>query len=371
MQELLLLGTRGVPAAHGGFETLAEHLSLHLASKGWSVSVYCQTEEVGSAVVEDVWRGVRRILVPAGGDSSAASVIFDWRCLMDARRRPGRLLVLGYNTAIFNMLVAARRSDLFINMDGIEWKRGKWSGPVSGWFWLNERIAAHSGATLIVDSPEIANRIKKIAPRARTMMIPYGANPITEAPTAPLQAFGLAPDRYYITICRIEPENSMIEIVRAFAARPRRGPLVVLGRLEPEASAYHREVTEAAKAAKGQVLFLGAIYASETISSLRFHARAYCHGHQVGGTNPSLVEALGAGNAVIARDNPFNRWTAGEGQFFFKTVDDCAALFDALDAEAGDDALHRAREAAVRRFHNGLTWPLVLQQYETLLEGKA
>ena len=370
MQEVLILGSRGVPAAHGGFETLAELLSLHLAGKGWSVSVYCQTADGGHTIVEDSWRGVRRVLIPSGGEGSAASVVFDWRCLMNARRRPGRLLILGYNTAIFNRLVHGRKDAKFINMDGLEWKRAKWPLPIRAWFWLNERIAARSGATLIADHPEIAERMRKIAPRARTVMIPYGAHRITAAPSAPLEQYGLESDRYFITICRIEPENSVLEIVRAFGARPRRCALVVLGRPEPQTSAYHRAViqaAEAAKAANAEVLFPGAIYDPDTLASLRFHARAYCHGHQVGGTNPSLVEALGAGNAVIARDNAFNRWTAGDDQFFFSTVQDCAAHFDRLDPETGGEVLRRAREAAIRRHSDGLTWPRVLDQYEALL----
>ncbi|MBN8919878.1 MAG: DUF1972 domain-containing protein [Rhizobiales bacterium] len=366
MQELLILGTRGVPASHGGFETFAELLALHLRQRGWSVAVYCQRDGAETALTEDEWQGIRRIIVPAPGAGPISTMRFDWRCLKDVRNRPGRLLVLGYNTAIFDaLLLGRRRGDVFINMDGIEWKRRKWSLPAKIWFWFNERIAALSGATLIADHPEIALRLARIAPRARTVMIPYGAHRITAASPEPLVALGLRSDDYFISICRIEPENSILEIVKAFAARPRRRRLVVLGRLDPAGSAYHREVAEAAN---DLVLFPGAIYEQGRIASLRFHARAYCHGHQVGGTNPSLVEALGAGSAVMAQDNAFNRWVAGPEQFYFADVAACAALFDRLDGEGEPEALRRARAAAVARFEEGLTWPAVLQQYETLLE---
>jgi glycosyltransferase involved in cell wall biosynthesis len=365
MQELLILGTRGVPAGHGGFEAFTELLSTYLVRNGWSVSVYCQEDDVHEGPIrESIWRGIRRIVVPAPRGGSVGSVSFDWRCARDALRRPGCILVFGYNTAIFNFLFRFNHRALFINMDGLEWKRGKWSPPIKLWFWLNERLATKTGATLIADHPEIEKRLRKIAATARVAMIPYGAPRITSAPTAPIEALGLERDRYFISICRIEPENSVLQIIRAFAARQRRCKLVVLGRLDPAALAYHRAIKEAASA---QVIFPGAIYDRETLDSLRHHARAYCHGHQVGGTNPSLVEALGAGNAVIAHDNAFNRWTAGEHQYFFSSEAQCLALFDLLDTEAADNGLTRARAAALQRYENGLTWEQASHQYELLL----
>ncbi len=138
-------------------------------------------------------------------------------------------------------------------------------------------------------------------------MIPYGADIIGAASDQPVRELGLTPGRYFVSIARVEPENSVLEIVQAHRAAGTDTDLAVLGRLDPD-NAYHRAVRQAGG---NRTLYPGAIYEAETVRSLRFHARGYMHGHQVGGTNPSLVEALGAGNAVIAHDNPFNRWTAG------------------------------------------------------------
>ena len=130
----------------------------------------------------------------------------------------------------------------------------------------------------------------------------------------------------FSTVCRIEPENSLLEIVRAFSSKRRNRKLVVLGKFD-QANAYHNAVRAAAS---DEVLFPGPIYDQAVLASLRSHVRLYCHGHTVGGTNPSLVEALGAGCPVLAQNNRFNTWVAGPDQFYFDDEASCAALFDSL-----------------------------------------
>jgi glycosyltransferase involved in cell wall biosynthesis len=118
------------------------------------------------------------------------------------------------------------------------------------------------------------------------------------------------------------------------------------------------------KAGEGKVLFPGAIYDSAVVRALRFHAAAYCHGHSVGGTNPSLVEALGAGNAIVGHDNPYNRWVAGPEQWYFPDKDGCARCFDEI--EAGGERLRQARAAARHRFETAFLWSDILSEYEAL-----
>ena len=360
---MLILGTRGIPAAHGGFETFAQQLSQYLSARGWNSSVYCQAEGLpaGLGVSEDTWKGVKRILIPSRNDSSLASILYDLRCVRDASRRPGKVLLLGYNTAVFALLLSLRGREVIINMDGLEWQRPKWSLPARLWLWLNEKLAAKLSTTMVADHPEIKTHLSTIAPVAKVVMIPYGAPAITSAPEAPLRSLGLAPRQFYVSISRIEPENSQLDMVRAFSAQPRTQRFVVLGKLDP-ANAYHRAVREAAAA---NVTFVGAIYDKQVLASLRYHSAAYCHGHTVGGTNPSLVEALGAGCAVIAHDNRFNRWTAGGGQFFFRDGQACQNIFDFV----GDhpDALERARQAARTQHQTKFELDNVLGRYERLI----
>ncbi|TXM64807.1 DUF1972 domain-containing protein, partial [Methylobacterium sp. WL120] len=329
---ILILGTRGIPAAHGGFETFAERLALHLAARGWRVGVYCQreVETVGQRVSTSVWRGVDLITVAVASTGPAATLAFDALCAHDAAARGGVCLVLGYNGAVFLPYLRLRGAKVLTNMDGIEWRRPKWSAAVRAFFWISEWIAAWSSHRLIADHPAIADHLATRRPRNAITTIPYGGDPIRATSEAPIRALGLEPDRFLVSIARIEPDNNILAFVEAFSRAPRPAKLVVLGTLDPE-NAYHR----ALRAAAGEgVIFPGAIYEAETVQALRHHARAYLHGHTVGGTNPSLVEALWAGNAVIAHDNAFNRGTAGEGQLYFADVDGCARAIETVLGDA-------------------------------------
>lgn len=358
--KLLILGTRGLPAAHGGFETFAEKLALHLAGRGWHVGVYCQNEvaNVDERVTTDTWRGIERIHVAVASAGPKATLEFDWHCVRDAAGREGVCLVLGYNGAIFLPWLRVRGRKIITNMDGIEWRRPKWSLAVRSWFWVNEWIAAWTSHKMVADHPGIADHLATRRSRRATAMIPYGADPVAAAPDAAVRALGLEPDNYLVAIARIEPDNNILMFVNAFSARRRGAKLVVLGKLD-ESNAYHRAVRAAAS---GEVVFPGAIYDPAVVQALRFHARAYLHGHVVGGTNPSLVEALGAGNAVIAHDNVFNRWTAGEAGRYFKDQSQCEHLIE--QALTGTDRIARARLAAKARASSHFDWQDVLQAYE-------
>ena len=357
---LLILGTRGIPAAHGGFETFAEKLALFLVARGWRVGVYCQDEvsTITQRFRSEMWRGIELIRTQVASEGPRATLEFDWHCARDAARRQGGSLVLGYNGAVFLPWLRLAGRKVLTNMDGIEWRRPKWSFPVRAWFWVNEWIAAWSSHRLVADHPIIADHLATRRPRAATAMIPYGGVPIRSAPVAPLARLGLESGRYLVSIARIEPDNSILTLVEAFSRKPRGMKLVVLGTFSDEI-AYHRQVMAAAGP---EVLTPGAIYDASIVQALRFHARAYLHGHTVGGTNPSLVEALWAGNPVIAHDNPYNRWTAGDAGLFFNDEASCS---EAIDRLIGDDALvERLKSAALARAEKDFQWQAVLEQYE-------
>ncbi len=357
---LLILGTRGIPAAHGGFETFAEKLALFLAGRGWRVGVYCQEEvpAVTRRFRSETWRGIELIHTQVASSGPRATLEFDWHCVRDAARRQAVSLVLGYNGAVCLPYLRLAGRKILTNMDGIEWRRPKWSLPVRGWFWANEWIAAWSSNRLVADHPVIGDHLATRRPRSATAVIPYGGEPVESAPEAPLAALGLDSGRYLVSIARIEPDNSILSLVESFSRKPRGRKLVVLGTFS-EANAYHRQVKSAAGP---EVIMPGAIYDAEIVQALRFHARGYMHGHTVGGTNPSLVEALWAGNPVIAHDNPYNRWTAGAAGLFFNDDSSCEAAIENL---LGDDALAaRLKAAALARAQKAFTWQTVLEAYE-------
>ncbi len=358
---LNILGTRGVPAAHGGFETFAERLALYLARMGHTVTVYCQSQPGQDQTPrEDVWNGIHRVHIGTRRGGALGTLQFDLACVRHVLDRPGVDLVLGYNTAVFNLLQKRAGRRVYVNMDGIEWKRAKWSLPARAWLFLNEIIGANLADLAIADHPEIRAHVARRC-RRRPVMIPYGADRVVRAGTEPIHRLGLVPRDYFVSIARIEPENSILELIEAHNRASTGRKLVVLGRLDAD-NAYHRRIMQTA----GQdVRFPGAIYEQTTVRSLRCHARAYLHGHQVGGTNPSLVEALGAGNAVIAHDNRFNRWTAGDGQFYFASVPEAVMHMRRLSVD--DLAIKRAEKAARARHEAAFQWDDVLSRYQALM----
>lgn len=360
-KHIRILGTRGVPAAHGGFETFAEHLAPYLVERGWQVTVYCQEDGTGP-VFEDEWCGVRRVRMPVATTGAAGTIVFDWKSTLHAASEEGLVLTLGYNTAVFCALYRLRGLKNVINMDGVEWRRQKWGMIARTWFWLNDWAGCWLGNHLVADHPEIANHLATRVARGKITMIPYGAVDVTNSPERVVHELGLEPGKYLTLIARPEPENSILEVVQGFSAKRRGYRLAVLGTYHGD-NAYHRAVKESAS---DEVVFLGAIYDKAAVQSLRFHCVAYVHGHRVGGTNPSLVEALGAGNAVIAHDNRFNRWVAGDGAVYFDGADAFSACMSDLLANPGRLEKMRARSRA--RWQESFTWPVVLAQYEKLLE---
>jgi glycosyltransferase involved in cell wall biosynthesis len=358
---LRILGIRGIPAAHGGFETFAERLALYLHERGWNVTVYCQEDGPGSPF-EDRWRGIRRVRIPTATKGPAGTMLFDWKSIRHAAQEPGLCLTLGYNTAVFSARLRAAGLSNVINMDGIEWRRAKWGQLAKAWLWMNERAGAWLGDRLVADHPDIARHLRGLVSADKITTIAYGADRLEHVDEGALRAFNLEPGKYLTLIARPEPENSVLEVVRGFSRRQRGLTLAVLGTYAPD-HAYHRAV----KAAAGsEVRFLGAIYDKPVLNALRFHAAAYVHGHQVGGTNPSLVEALGAGNAVLAHDNVFNRWVAGEAGWYFDGEKGFADTLDRMEREAM--ALPTLRSAARHRFSTAFEWPMILGEYQALLD---
>lgn len=362
MKRLSILGTRGIPAKHGGFETFAEHLALHLVSRGWDVTVYCQDEDVEHQT-EELWRGVRLVKVPSYSSGAWGTVIFDWISSQHAASRGGTILTLGYNTAAFCLFYRFRGVTNLINMDGLEWQRDKWSKMQRAWLYLNERLGCLLGNHLIADHPEIEAHLLTRVPSDKITMIPYGAHPVNQAEISLIKPFGLNAGGYALVIARPEPENSLLEIVQSFSRKRRGYPLVVLGAYQPDKNSYHQEVIAAAS---DEVKFIGAIYDHPVVEALRFHARAYIHGHTVGGTNPSLVESLATGTPILAHDNRFNRWVAGDAAYYFRDELECETRFDQLldNAEELERLGHASRHRGLELF----TWELVLTQYEALLE---
>lgn len=363
-KKLCILGIRGVPAAHGGFETFAARLAPYMVQKGWDVTVYCQ-HEGNSETYEDDWNGVTRVNIFVANDSAANTLVFDWKSILHASKNKDTLaLTLGYNSAILSAYLPLRGIKNVINMDGIEWKRSKWSPLVRVWFWLNEHIGSRSGTHLVADHPEIKSHLVRSVKDDKVTVIPYGGDDldISTSDINLISHLDIESKQYCVIIARPEPENSLLEIVQSFSTKPRGIKLVILGSLE-ESNEYHKRVLDAAS---DEVTFPGAIYDINIVTALRAHALFYLHGHTVGGTNPSLVEAMGAKNAVIAHDNKFNRWVVGDGAVYFNDQTSCEQAIEQLINSP--EVVKELQHSCTERFNAEFTWDHILGQYESLLD---
>jgi glycosyltransferase involved in cell wall biosynthesis len=362
--KLQILGTRGIPAEHGGFETFAEHFAVYLQQKGWQVTVYCQ--EVGAdEIYEDDWRGIHLVHIPVTQSGAKGTIAFDWKSTLHAAKRKIPVLTLGYNTAVFCLLYRLNGIKNVVNMDGVEWRRGKWSPLERAWLYVNEKLGAWLANHLVADHPEIKNHLSRFVSSSKITVIPYSADILETADQSLISPFDLEKNKYAVLIARSEKENSILEIVSAYSKIKRGMPLVILGNYTPETNSYHKLVVDAAG---DEVKFVGAIYDKDVVQALRFFARFYVHGHTVGGTNPSLVEALGAGSPVLAHNNLFNRWVAGEGARYFFTEGECSEQVDILLQD--DGLIASMRQHSFLQMQNNFTWDKVHQAYEQLLIEK-
>ncbi|GAL24255.1 alpha-D-GlcNAc alpha-1,2-L-rhamnosyltransferase [Vibrio variabilis] len=360
-KHVIVLGIRGVPANHGGFETFAEFLCKYLITSGWQVTVYCQEDGSGK-IYESEWQGVKRIHIPVSQSGPLGTIVFDLKSVIHSLKQDGVYLTLGYNTACFNVLHRLFGKTNVINMDGIEWKRKKWGRVAKSWFWLNERFGCWFGNYLVADHPCIEDHLATRVSRDKITMIPYGAPDVSSADIAHLEKFQIEPKKYSIIIARPEPENSILEVVKAFSSSKRNQKLVVLGNFTPDENPYHKLVLDSAS---DEVLFPGAIYDHDVVGALRFYSRYYVHGHQVGGTNPSLVEALGAGCAVLAHDNQFNQWVASDAAVYFSDQQALERFFDTT--YNNDELVEEKKLNANKQFRQRFIWNDILSQYESLL----
>lgn len=356
-----ILGIRGIPDRHGGFESFAQDLAPFLARRGWDVTVYCQ--EPHGETREDWWQGVRLVRIPSSQRGAVGTIAFDWRSTRHASRSRALVLVLGYNTAIFNAAYRLRGIPSLLNMDGVEWRRQKYNWLQRAWLLVNERIGPRLADYLVADHPVIEARYAAWRGVGPVAMVPYGARAVYAADSRVLARWQLTSHRYALVIARPEPENSIVEIVRAWSERLRGQPLVVLGSYDRRI-AYQRRVLDAAG---GEVVFPGAIYERASVDALRRFATLYIHGHQVGGTNPSLVEALGAAAAVLAHDNAFNRWVCADAAVFFRDERQLAIQLDRLLTDESQPVLRALRHRARLRHGSAFDLDRRLLEYEQVL----
>ena len=360
--KLAILGTRGIPALYGGFETFAEELSVRLVQRGIDVTVYC--EEVGAGEGDALYRGIYLVHLPAPRLGPLSTILFDLRCLWHARKAYDVVYMLGYGTSIFCFIPRLWGSTVWINMDGVEWARSKWGLTARLWFRLMEAVAMWTPDRVIADAQGILRHLESCHSHLPSAsVIPYGAPVIDAAPAAGLlDEWQLRPGQYYLVVCRLEPENSVREIMKGYHRSGTRHPLIIVGSIDP-ATNYVKNLLQLND---DRIRFIGPIYDKKKLQSLRYHAFAYFHGHTVGGTNPSLLEALGCGNLVMAHENVFNREVAGDAASYFKQESDIAEIVKAIEsypAETINEKKFKAKERIIKNYD----WDAITETYIRLL----
>ncbi|KWW37238.1 glycosyltransferase involved in cell wall biosynthesis [Cupriavidus metallidurans] len=365
MATVYLIGVRGIPNRYGGFERLVEVLAPHLASQGHDVTVFCNDDPAVNrgGVDEDLWMGVRRRFIPVRSGGPLGTIEYDWRSFKEVPSG-AVALIFGYGTGIFQRYLKLRGIPHAVNMDGIEWRREKWGRLARIWLRMNERAAARRADILIADHPEIQRYLQDELGKDSTM-IAYGVDDDALEPgdrsslSHPL--LDQYPDQSFsLVVARPEPENQIHVTLDAFERSSKKYPMVVLGNFE--INDYGRQL----RAKHPDVHFAGGVYNAPVLNELRRRSSLYIHGHSVGGTNPSLIEAMAAGALLVAHENPFNRWVMGGNAsgLFFTGAEDLAAHLDNPPApEVRAKMIAAARQRCVEQF----LWRRILDEYDDVV----
>ena len=366
--KVAILGTRGIPAAYGGFETLAEELSVRLARRGHDVTVYARR---GAVREETAWyRGVRVVFVPTVRHKYLETVVHGVTSgLHAATQAYDAVLVCNGANALACRLprLLGSGTRVLLNVDGLERNRRKWNRAGQAVYALSERLSCVLPDVVVTDARAIRRYYLSRYGR-ESAYVPYGSDLPAPADRSVLGRLGLAPGRYVLYVSRFEPENNPDAVVRAFRGVPGDHRLVLVGSA-PYARAFIALVREEA-AKDPRVLLPGAIYA-EGYRALLSNAAAYVHATEVGGTHPALVEAMGFGRPVLVHATPENREVAGDAALWWDARDP-GSLARILAALLPDAARRAALGAAARARANALyRWDDVTTAYEALLGGGA
>jgi glycosyltransferase involved in cell wall biosynthesis len=356
---IAILGTRGIPANYGGFETFAEELGVRLAARGHEVTVYGRAHYVDRRL--GTYRGVRLVVLPTVRHKYLDTVVHT--AIATAHVTPRRydvVLVCNAANALFCAWPRPLGTRVVLNVDGIERKRRKWNALGRAWYLMSERLATWLPDAVVTDARTIREYYAKRY-GAETTFIPYGCTVGREEGRDVLDRFGLEPGSYVLYVSRLEPENNALAVIEGFERTDLDRRLVVVGD-----APYAREYRAAlGRAAGPRVVFTGAVY-GRGYRQLQSHAFAYVHATEVGGTHPALVEAMGFGNCVVVNDVPENREVAGEAAEYFAAADPAslARVLERLDRDSS--LLDRRRTAARDRARDDYSWDAVTDQYEAL-----
>jgi glycosyltransferase involved in cell wall biosynthesis len=354
-----LIGSRGIPARYGGYETLMEELAGRLTERGFAVTVYCRSHSTPRSLKEH--RGARLVVLPTIRTKYLDTPVHTFLSCLHAAREPfNAILMVNSANALFLPILGVGGAPVALHVDGIEKRRAKW-GPFGRFIYaLSERLACVLPDILITDA-EVIRRHYLDRYGAESVPITYGVDPRPPQSTGVLQKLGLTSRRFFLYVSRFEPENNPHRVAAAYRDVGGDLPLVMVGGA-PYAGAFIASFT---RGADPRILFPGAIY-GEGYRELLSHALAYIHATEVGGTHPALVEAMGYGNCIVVNETPENREVAGEVGLYFETKEPAtmAAQLEEVRRDP-EQAAERGRQAAARAARL-YSWEGVADRYARL-----
>lgn len=358
--KIAILGTRGVPNYYGGFEQFAEFFSVYLANKGHEV--YCYNSH-NHPFQEKTFNGVHIIhqYDPEYKYGTFGQFIYDYNCIIDARKRNFDIILqLGYTSNSIWFFLMPKKAINIINMDGLEWKRSKYSWPVQQFLKVAEWLAAKSGDYLVADSLGIQSFLKKKYKKESTY-IAYGAHLFDSPNDDVLKQYQVEPGNYNMIMARFEPENNLDMVLEGVALNNEdQTPILVIGKHESKYGAYLKDKFKN----NSNIRFIGGVYNLEHLNNLRYYSNLYFHGHSVGGTNPSLLEAMASQALIIAHNNDFNKGVLKENAYYFSNPSEVKKILNTIKKS---DNLHFIKNN-YQAIANDFNWEKINGDYLQLFE---
>jgi glycosyltransferase involved in cell wall biosynthesis len=356
-----IIGTRGIPNHYGGFEQAASFIASGLAARGHLLTVYSSHNH---PYREKKWNDVEiiRCYDPESKTGTAGQFIYDLNCIRHARNRNyDVLLFMGYTSSSLWGRFYPKKTVIVSNMDGLEWKRAKYTAPVRKYLRLAEKWAMRYSHFYIADSTAIQSYLKEKY-NAESCFIPYGAELVNHPSPELLSRFDVQPGKYFLLIARMEPENNIEMILDGYIQSGSQLPFIITGNthnnLGRKLQNKYRE--------NGSVIFTSSIFDTKILQALRACCRMYFHGHSVGGTNPSLLEAMAAGALIASHNNPFNKAVVGTDGFYFSNPQDVRSCILEAVTTTNRDVFKQNNIDKIKSVYN---WDIITDQYEQFLSS--
>ncbi len=350
-----ILGTRGIPNQYGGFEQLAEYLSVGLLKRSFEVYVYNTHNHIYQ---EKVWNEVNIVhcFNPERKLKTAGQFIYDLNCILDARKRDfDVLLILGYTSISVWGRLFPKKPAIIINMDGLEWKRNKYAGKIRKFLFYAEKLAVKFCDYFVADSLAIQKYLQSKYDVPSTF-IAYGAEIPGTAALSDLEERGLTKHSYFLIIARMEPENNIEMVLDGFSASSSVKKMIIVGNPENQFGTYLQNKFRHDK----RIHFIGALYDKAKLHSLKAFSALYFHGHSAGGTNPSLLEAMASGALIAANNNEFNVSLLQKDAYYFLDAGEVRVLVEEISHGPKE---HNMIANNIKKIQEQFTWSKIIDQY--------